>query len=202
MTLMNLSQAKVSRHMEILQSFDTLGFLTTSQVQQLHNLGGRRNTTRILSDMAEYLSSFFLDEKVYYLNAHGRKTIGSTTIRRRTIQIHHTLIRNQVYVRFRPTELWKPEHVIKWDDKQLVTDATFRLNGQYVFLEVDVTQPMAANERKIELYRELRESGRWQQKYGVFPSILYVTVSEYRQKRLRAIMGDLKAEVLTVADVK
>lgn len=197
---MNLVQAKILRWTEILTSIDTLGFLTTSQLQRLHNLGGRRNTTRILNDMAEYLCSFREHETVYYLSAKGRKEIGSQTVRRRTIQTQHTIMRNDIFIAYRP-DYWRVEAPMKWADKSVIPDAVFKINGGYVFLEVDHTQSLAANERKITLYKELRDSGLFQRKYGAFPTIMYVTVSEHRQKKLRALLDGFKSEVLLINDI-
>lgn len=198
---MNRTQAKYSRWMEILLSFDRLGYLTTSQVQRLHSLGGSRNTTRILSDMAAYLSSFREGELVYYLNATGRKEIGSTTARRRTPHVAHMLLRNEVYIAYRP-EQWREEYTLKWDANAIVSDALFSVDGAYTLLEVDRTQSMAENERKIRLYRELHDTGRWQAKNGAFPEILYVTTTEHRRNRLIALLDGMKARVITVGDLR
>jgi hypothetical protein len=198
---MNLAQAKVTRWIQILESCDRLGFLTTSQIQRLHNLGGRRNTCRILNDMSDYLSSFQLDEKCYYLSARGRKEIGSTTVRRRTIHVTHTLMRNEVYIAHRP-DYWRQEFPLKWQDKTVIPDAIFKRDSVFVALEIDHTQSMAQNERKIALYRELRDSQIFQRKHGHFPRLMFVTVSEYRQKALRALLDGLTADVLTINDVK
>ncbi|WP_339192030.1 replication-relaxation family protein [Paenibacillus sp. FSL E2-0230] len=197
----NRTQAKVSRWIEILSSCDRFGYLTTSQIQRLHNLGGRRNTTRILNDMGELLSSFREGETVWYLSAKGRKEIGSQTQRRRTLHVQHVIIRNEVYIAYRP-EQWREEYTVKWDGKSIVADALYGKPGGFTFLEVDVTQSMAQNERKIALYREIRDSGRWQAKNGAFPEILYVTVSDFRRKRLAALLEGMKARVLTVDELR
>jgi len=198
---MNQSQTKVTRWIQILESLDSHGFMTTSQLQRLHNLGGRRNANRILNDMDDLLSSFQLEEKVYYLSAKGRKEIGSSTARRRTLHTQHTLFRNDVYLHYRP-EYWRIEFPIKWAEKAIIPDAIFKRDGQFIFLEVDHTQAMAQNEKKIALYRGLRDAKVFQAKYGHFPTILFVTVSDYRQKQLRALMDGMKAEVLTFNDLR
>ncbi|WP_160045663.1 replication-relaxation family protein [Paenibacillus sp. USDA918EY] len=198
---MNLTQIKLNRWTEILSSFDSFGFLTTSQVQRLHNLGGVRNALRILTDMKEYLHSYREGETVWYLNAAGRRTIGSETIRKRNQATRHIIMRNEVYIARRP-ELWRPEYAVKWDGKEIVCDALFRTGKEYTFVEVDLTQTMAANERKITAYKELRDSGRWQARYGNFPTVLFVTTSEYRKGRINDMSGDLKMEVMTFDDLK
>ncbi|MHA6481293.1 replication-relaxation family protein [Paenibacillus sp. strain BS8-2] len=198
---MNLGQSKMTRWIQILESLDSHGFLTTSQIQRLHDLGGRRNTSRILNDMNDLLSSFQLEEKVYYLSAKGRKEIGSSTARRRTLHTLHTLLRNEVYIRFRP-EYWRVEFPIKWGEETVIPDAIFRRDGQFVFLEIDNTQTMAQNERKGSQYRALRETQIFQRKHGYFPTIMFVTGSEYRQKQLRALFDGMAIEVVMFRELR
>ncbi|OMF59157.1 hypothetical protein BK138_08475 [Paenibacillus rhizosphaerae] len=185
----------------MLSSFDSFGFLTTSQVQRLHNLGGIRNTLRILTDMKEYLHSFREGETVWYLNAAGRRTIGSETIRKRNQTTRHVIMRNEVYIAKRP-ELWRPEYAIKWDGKEIVCDALFRTGKEYTFVEIDLTQTMKANEGKIAAYRALRETGKWQARYGEFPRLLFVTSTNYRKERITRAVGDLVTDVVTLIDLR
>ena len=198
---MNLTQIKLNRWTEILSSFDQFGFLTTSQVQRLHNLGGVRNALRVLTDMKEYLHSYREGETVWYLNSAGRKMIGSQIVRKRNQSSRHTVARNEVYIAKCP-DLWKPEYSIKWDGKEIICDALYRTGKTYTFVEIDITQSMAANARKIGTYRELRDSGRWQARYGEFPIVLFVTSSEHRRKRLIESAGDLVVEVITFEDLR
>lgn len=201
---MNRSTMKIARWTSILLSFDTYGFLTTSQIQRLHNLGGRRNTIRILSDMSEYLSSFREGESVYYLNSKGRLEIGSEQPQlRRTQTIGHTIMRNDVLISLQP-DIWKPEYIVKWDNYAIQADALLRTNNAYTFLEVDRTQSMAQNQRKIDMYHSLKDTGRWQAKNGPFPAMLFVTVSDYRADRLRVLLDKLglESQVLTVDDLR
>ncbi|MCR8939816.1 replication-relaxation family protein [Brevibacillus laterosporus] len=192
---------KQSRWMQILSSLDDLGFLTTSQIQRLHGLGSRRNTHRILTDMDSMLNSFRLEEAVYYLSASGRKAIGSKKVRRKTLTAPHTLLRNEVYIWTRP-RLWKQEQAIKWEGKALIPDALYQKNEHYFFLEVDSTQSMTVNRQKINLYRELRDSGLFQKRFGQFPTIQFVTTTEYRRKALRAALDGLKSEALLHSEIK
>lgn len=198
---MNIVQAKLSRWTEILSSLDSFGFLTTSQVQRLHKLGGRRNATRILNDMGELLASFREGETVYYLSAKGRREIGSQKARRRTQHVQHTIMRNEVFITQQP-DLWKPEYKIAWEGSEIIADAVYRKGKDYTFVEIDITQSMKMNEGKLAAYRSLRDSGKWQARYGNFPTILFVTISEYRKEKLIAAAGDLKTKVLTFNDLK
>ncbi|MGG1600972.1 replication-relaxation family protein [Paenibacillus naphthalenovorans] len=186
-----------------MQSCNTLGFLTTSQIQRLHSLSGRRNALRILNAIQDegYLNNFHEGELVWYLSAKGRREIGSEIVRKRSPLVQHTIMRNEVYVTYQP-DVFKAEYPVRWDGRELVADAIFRKNGVYTFLEIDITQSMTANEKKIVAYRELRESGKWQAKYGAFPTVMFVTTSEHRRQKLRGLCGDLKAEVMTFNDIK
>ncbi|HZG81780.1 MAG TPA: replication-relaxation family protein [Brevibacillus sp.] len=198
---MNASQKKAARWTEILLSLDELGFLTTGQIQRLHNLGGRRNAIRILNEMGAYLNTFRLDETVYYLSAAGRREIGSKRVRKRTLAVHHTLMRNEVYIHERPG-IWRVETPIKWPGNEIIPDALYR-KDRFVFLEIDRMQSMSANAKKIDKYRQLRETGLFQKKFnGEFPLIKFVTTTEYRKKKLRALLDGVKADVLTFEELR
>jgi len=110
-------------------------------------------------------------------------------------------MRNEVFLWLQP-EQWREEFTLKWDDNTIITDALFKLDGKYGFLEIDITQSMAQNEKKINMYKRLRVSGRWQAKNGPFPEVLYVTISEYRKEKLSKMLGDLQGRVVTVNDIK
>lgn len=187
--------------MEILSNLDEMAYLTTSQIQKLHHLGGIRNARRILNDMKDYLQCFQLEENVYYLSAKGRKEIGSTKVRSKNLQVQHHVIRNEVFIEYKPDD-WKSEFPIKWADKTIIPDAFFRVNKLYLFLEVDFTQSMADNAQKINLYRELKDTGLFQKKYGSFPTLLFVTTTEYRQKKLRDMLEGMQSEILIINDLK
>lgn len=110
--------------------------------------------------------------------------------------ILHYLMRNQVYIHFRPSD-WTTEKRIQWDNNIIVPDAIYRYNNQYYVLEVDNTQLMIENKKKITIYREFKQHGN----YSVFPIILFVTTTEYRQKQLRSLLDGLKSEVLLYKDL-
>lgn len=150
---------------------------------------------------AKLITSFTLEEKVFYLASAGRALIGSERIRKRTPHVPHFLMRNDVYLHYRPV-VWYSEQPFQWLGETIVPDAYFTKNNQHYFLEVDRCQSMVANEEKVRLYRSLKDSGLFQKRYGAFPTILFVTTSEHRQKRLRAVLDGMKAEVLTVGEIK
>lgn len=195
---MNKNQLKVKRWENVLSYLNKLDYCTTSQIEALRLTGGKRNTLRVLSGMesAKLISSFTLEEKVFYLAAAGRKLIGSEKVRKRTLHVPHYLMRNDVYIYYRPA-VWYPELPFEWLDEKIIPDAYFTKNNQHYFLEIDRSQSMVKNESKIQSYQSLKDSGLFQKRYGAFPIILFVTTSEHRQKRLRALLEGMKAEVLT-----
>lgn len=135
------------------------------------------------------------------MSAKGRKEIGSSKIKRKTMHVQHTIVRNEAFLWLQP-EQWREEYTIKWDDNTIITDALYKLSGRYGFLEIDLTQSMSQNEKKIDMYKRLQASGRWQAKHGPFPEVLYVTISEYRKEKLSRMFGELQGKVMTINDIK
>jgi len=107
-------------------------------------------------------------------------------------------MRNQVYVHYRPLK-WQTEKGIQWNENKkdiIKPDAIMEYNQQAYFIEIDHTQNMKVNKEKILKYVRMKES------ISNFPIILYVTVSEYRQKELRAALNKVKSDVLLYNDLK
>jgi hypothetical protein len=178
----------------ILLSFDKLGFVTREQMQQIHDLGGFRNANRILNTMEKegYLQSFRHNlHKVYYLTKQGLDVIGSSKDYKKGMQTDHYLMRNDMYIHYQCPETWKSEAEIDYTHldnqggvvmkkkKTLRSDARFKDNGIYHFLEVDNTQDMNKNERKIEQYRQLKET--WDQDF----ILVFYTLSPVRREKLK-----------------
>jgi hypothetical protein len=90
---------------------------------------------------------------------------------------------------------------IKVNGEKVIPDAFYKYNNQWYFLEVDRTQKMIENKNKIELYKAYKECGKFPKSYGSFPTIIYITQSEYRRKELRGLLNGLKAEVILESDL-
>jgi hypothetical protein len=181
---LNLKREK--RVEEILLSLKTLDYLSTSQLRRLHNLGGDRNSRRVLSSISEYVSSFRDTENVFYLNKVGRERVGANVVRTKINPVTHYLIRNDFYIAKKPEEFKTEQRIIVGDIK-IVADAWIKLGGAYYFLEVDNSQRWIKNEVKLEKYKRLKETGAFQKRYGYFPKIIWVTCSEVRARKLREI---------------
>jgi hypothetical protein len=186
---------------QILLSLDKLGYLTTSQLQRLHNLKSYRNACRVIHNLSAFVHCYRVHENVYYLNKKGREHIGSTTIRTKTPLIHHILMRNDLYLYFGCPSEWSNEVSVSVGTLKIKPDVLFK-KSQYYFVEIDYTQKMIANKRKIEKYRELKKTGAFQERYKHFPTLVWLTTTEHRKKQLRAFCDGLKVEVLTMEDIR
>lgn len=65
----------------------------------------------------------------------------------------------------------------------LIPDATFTLETKFCFVEIDRTQSMADNKKKIDLYGKLNNA--MQRQYGYQPTIIFYTLTKLRQDKLR-----------------
>lgn len=196
---------KVRRWRVVLTDFDKLNFLTTSQVQKLYygtpyDMKNHRNVHRILSDMKKegLINAKRIHENVYFITRKGQSEIGSKS---RIIPIsrnlEHYLMRNDVYIHFKP-EFWSTEKRVEFYNKVIIPDAIFKKGTTHYVLEVDFTQDMIDNKKKIQLYKEFKES----KQYKVFPILLFITTTEYRQKQLKAWLDGIKSEVLLYNDIR
>jgi hypothetical protein len=194
----------VERQEQILHSLDKFGFLSRSHLQRLHRLGGDRNAQKVLKRMEEYLQSFREDQygTVYYLSKIGRQMIGSSKVVRRTLQVRHTLMRNDFFFHVGCPMNWRNEMKVTDGKTTLVTDALFVKEKRYNFLEVDNAQTMAENAAKIRRYREMFERGLFQKEFGYFPTLHIVTVSRCRVRRFVELCEGLPVKVYHSEDIR
>ncbi|WP_176140669.1 replication-relaxation family protein [Halobacillus salinus] len=188
---------KEQRIESILSSLKKCDYLTRSQIQSIHKLKGDRNANRFLQSMDEYLSSFRSGlEKVYYLNKRGRERINCSVIRKKTPQVHHYLLRNQLWIHLKRPSSWETEVKINIGEESIQPDAMFYHKDTAVFVEVDVSQSMAVNQRKIEKYRRMQEISS-EPFY-----LLFVTEMDSRKKRIEKLMSGSSGQVYTASEIK
>lgn len=195
---------KLQREEAILLSLKKLDYLSRSQIQKLHQLGGERNARRVLNNMSEYLSSFRDVENIYYLNKAGRERVGSHVARHKTNQVGHYLMRNDMYIHYRPTE-WKNEMKVTVQGEgmvSIITDAYFEYKQRLHFLEVDHLQHMQKNYEKVEKYRKIKDTGVYQDRYKYFPRLVWVTLTENRKEQLVKWCEGLDTKVFTWDEIK
>ena len=171
-------------------------YLTRRQIQTIHNLGGDRNANRILNDMSEYLQSFRHGlEKVYYLSKSGRERVKCDVIRKKTPNIQHYLLRNQLWIYFNNPSSWKNEIKIKAGAITIVCDAMFTKNNTQYFIEIDVSQPMIKNKHKIDKYKKIKELT------GAKFTLIWLTEIRSRKQKIRELMRGINGEVFTLDEI-
>lgn len=171
--------------------------MTRKQLQTLHRLGGDRNANRVLKDMSEYLHSFKHGmENVYYLSKKGRERVNCKVIRKKTAQVEHFLLRNQLWIHLKCPVTWKNEIKIKTESLTIICDAMYYQGKVPVFVEVDVSQPMMRNKAKIEKYKRFKEITK-QDFY-----LVWVTTLESRRATLTELTRGLKGRVYTLNEIQ
>ncbi|MED0666931.1 replication-relaxation family protein [Bacillus badius] len=190
---MERSLKREQREENILLSLRKLDYLSRSQLQTLHGLGSDRNARKVLQSMEEYLSSFRDGEKIYYLNKAGRERVQCRKLRKKTTQVRHYIMRNDLYIAFGNPFSWKNEVKFGIEDVAFViADAVFERDGIYHAVEVDHTQKMSKNRTKIEKYRKLSKVTSFK--------LIWITTTDYRRKQLLKMCEGLDVTVFTAAD--
>lgn len=166
-------------------------------MQVLHNLGGERNAQKVLKELSPYVECFRDGENVYYLNAAGRSIVGGKP-RAKTLQARHFIMRNSLYIAFGQPETWKSETRLKVNKQvSVVADAIFYdEEGTLNIVEVDHTQTMAKNAKKLEKYTKLLELGVFKSS----PRFIWITMTEYRRKKIKELSAGMHSHVFTAAE--
>jgi hypothetical protein len=174
-----------------------LGFLSRSQIQRLHRLGGVRNANRVLKELSEYVSTFRQDENIYYLNKEGRERVDCERVLKKSNQVEHYLMRNQLFIASGCPASWKNEvKLTVKSEVSIVADAVYTMAGFFNIIEIDCEQKMTVNRTKIAKYRRLIELGVFEKQ----PKFIWVTKTEYRKKQLLALCEGLKVTVYLAKD--
>lgn len=146
-------------------------------------------------------------KNVYYLNPQGRELVGSKTEVKWSLQAEHHLMRNDVYIHYGMPGDWKVEKRFSFkpavgDEKWIVPDARFQKDEFWVFVEIDRTQSMGENEKKINRYKEF--SPILFDAQGRKPHLVFYTVTEIRRNQLKKLCdtAGLSCEILTKEDLR
>lgn len=201
----------------MLQTIDTLGILKIKHLQQIHDLN-YRNACRIISKQLRPFihETYFYKEKVMYLNKKGREFIASDKeeikISNQTV---HSLLRNEVYIHYQCPQDWQREHMLHAHfkapsdldiiingkapvtKKAIICDAVFKRNGYMYCIEVDNTQDMRINKKKIETYKEILPGYKDQT-----PIVVFFTRTETRKRKLEEWLKGLRYEVYTFEEIR
>lgn len=181
-----------------------LDFLNREQLTRIHRLGSVRNANRILKEMSPFLSSFREEyfSTVYFLNKEGREYVNSEKVRRKNKFVNHYLNRNDFYIYMGCPHDWENEIKVSNKSFTVICDSYFKKDGKYQFLEVDSTQKMNVNKKKIEQYRGLMRDGELSRHLGYFPKLIWLTTTELRRKQLTSLCKGLPYAVYTINDIK
>lgn len=167
-----------------------------------------------MKDLEEYtiMKRHYLrdGEAVYYLNQKGRDLVGCEKEWKWSEHIEHHLMKNDLYLYFHQPDKWKLEERVtyrignglQFKECIIIPDITFIKENKYYFIEVDHTQTMRENKKKIILYSDLSNAMEKQFKYK--PKVIFYTTTEYRKKLLIKWCQECQLifDVFTKEDVK
>jgi Replication-relaxation len=180
--------------------------LSRSQFQKILNIGKVRTMNDILSSMSSFLNHTRMHENIYYLSKKGRDYVGTDRVIKKTMQMEHKLMRNDVRIYYDYPADWRNEveqkMTIGGKKKSIVADAVFTLDGTMYFVEIDNEQKMINNKRKIDFYKDFfRLAGEKLNKECV---LIFYTNTELRRKQLYDYgqQQDVTIGVFTRADLQ
>jgi hypothetical protein len=188
-----------------------LRFATREQLQQLHRLGSDRNALRILGELKDYMTIKTLDGRnVYYLSALGREVVGYEDEIKWSQNVGHSIMRNDLYLYLGMPKDWRIEEPVSFQyvngltlkEMRIIPDATYTEGGVHHFVEVDHTQSMIENKRKIESYSYLVPSIK--QQYNHTPMLIFYTLTELRREKLNTLCKEagVSCRVYTKEDLR
>jgi hypothetical protein len=184
---------KSSREEAILLTLKKFDFMTRSQLQRIHRLGGVRNANRVLKDLEPYVQTHRAHENVYFLSKEGRERVDHDKVCRVTSRLPHTLMRNEFYIYMGFPHRWENESPVS-KDLNLIADAIYRKDNLHHFLEVDIEQKMSVNRAKIELYQKV---------FKLSPNfkLVWLTTTESRRHKIQTACKGLNCHVYTIQDI-
>jgi hypothetical protein len=209
--MLSMSEKKKQRQELILSSLSKLKFATREQIQSIHGLGSDRNALRILRELNDYMHVKTHDGRnVYYLSALGRDVVGTEEEMKWNSQVDHHLMRNDLYIYLGMPRDWEIERRIEFKyqasltlkDMYVVPDARFIKDGIHHFVEVDRTQSMVENKKKLTLYQHLVPAIK--QQYGHTPVLIIYTLTNLRKEKLQALCKEygISCKVYTKEDTR
>ena len=199
-----LIQPLNNRQEQILLLLKKLDFMTRDQIRYYFSLKSIRNANRVLKDMSDYLSVIRDGRRsIYYLNKLGREYVDCEKVRKVSSNVQHTIMRNELYLYYEYPSDWENEIKVSDGQTTVVVDAMFTKLHTTHFVEVDNLQTMAENRLKIENYKALHANGALEQQLGYFPTLVWLTTTEFRRLQLKkACEGLPVAKVFTYDEIR
>lgn len=179
-------------------------FLNRDQLAKIHRLGSVRNANHVLQKLSPYLSSFREEysSRVYFLNKEGREYVNSEKVRRKNKFVNHYIMRNDFYIYMGCPFDWENEIKLSDGTFNVICDSYFNKDGKYNCLEVDSTQKMIINRKKIDQYKGLMREGKLVKKIGYFPKLIWLTTTDLRRKQLTALCKGIPYAIYTIDDIR
>ncbi|MGB2872429.1 replication-relaxation family protein [Psychrobacillus psychrotolerans] len=155
-------------------------------------LGSIRNTNKVLNRLSSYLNSFRDGyQSIFYLSKEGKLYVDCEKVRKKSGNIQHTIMRNDIWLYYGCPHDWRSEIKVSDQKTNVIVDAMFTKNLRYHFLEVDHLQSMTENRTKIKRYKNLCTNGSLAQTLNHFPRIVWLTTTNLREKQLLEACKDL-----------
>lgn len=152
--------------------------------------------------MEPYVNTFRDVENIYFLNNKGREIVDCDKIRKRTFNVDHYLMRNDIFIEYGCPITWENEMRAISQGKSgkivIVSDALFEIDKKYHIVEVDNTQKMKKNRVKIDKYRRLIERNA----FKGMPRLIWVTTTVHRKNKLLELCEGLDVKCYLSTDFK
>lgn len=123
--------------------------------------------------------------------------IGCELERKYTSEVEHYLMRNDVYIHFNCPDDFETEVELAFQlhgvEKVIRPDAHFSHKDKFCLLEVDRTQSMAENKKKLARYAELIPV--FKEQFAYPPTIIFYTLTESRRILLQRAADEHKVNI-------
>lgn len=126
-----------------------------------------------------------LQENIYYLNKKGREYIASDRAPMTSnMQINHILMRNELQIFLEPESVVIEDPIKDSKGNVLLKPDAMFLFDKWAYVEIDNTQKMIVNKKKIEKYGDISRKGILEKLMGYQPKLIFLTKTDHRKERL------------------
>ena len=159
----------------------------------------------MIANLKEFTNTKRLQENIYYLNKKGREYLASDkSPMTSNMQIDHILMRNELRIFLEPEKVLIEEPITDGKGKVLLKPDAMFLFDKWCYVEIDNTQKMIVNKKKIERYGDISRKGILEKLMGYQPKLYFLTKSEKRKERLSKLCEEqgLEFVVYTIVDIE
>jgi len=212
------------REIDILTTVSHLRFMTTQQIHAIHGYSGKHGdnvTRRLLKQLVDngLLKSWQPDKyssKIFYLTKAGAKEVefyhgydNVRTFQKSNQTLHHVLV-TEAYVQLRRADGGKVRRFAihaKVGEIEADSFVEYQMGKtiKLLFLEVDrATETLHAIKEKLDHYKAVYDAGGYQKKFGVFPTVCFITTTDARQRSLWRVLNTYpyRSKVVTEKELR